>query len=88
VEEQKELILYLGASIEATKAVLLPTPLTYAAAAATLAGTTPVKARANSPLRGLRLTPLPPKTSPTDQYVTVNCKEVEEGARDLLLAKI
>jgi hypothetical protein len=88
VKEQKKLILRLGASIEATKAVPLPTLLTYAAAATTLAGTTPVKARANSPLRGLQLTPSPPKTSPTDQYVTVDYKEVEEGARDLLPAKI
>jgi hypothetical protein len=88
VEEQKELILRLGASIEATKAVPLPIPLTYAAAAATQAGTTAVKARANGPLSGLQLTASPPKTSPTDQYVTVDCREVEEGARDLLPAKI
>jgi hypothetical protein len=51
VKEQKELILRLGTSIEATKAVPLPTPLTYAAVAATQAVTTPVKARTNGPLR-------------------------------------
>jgi hypothetical protein len=78
----------LDISIKAIKAVLLSTSLIYTTAAAIQAGTMPVKVQVNSFLRDFQLVPLLPKMSSIDQYVTVDCKEVEEGARDLLPAKI
>jgi hypothetical protein len=48
----------------------------------------PVKVQVNSFLRDFQLVPLLSKISSINQYITVDYKEVEEGARDLLPAKI